>query len=68
MRRVNLEDWSRERKKRIESIKKGVRKRPKSDWKLNDAILYIRMRNKYLKKNGILVKISARNYKLNVQI
>ncbi len=67
MRKVNLEDWSKKKVKRPKKLKIKKCKRPRVDWKLQDSILYIKMRNEYLKKIGILVKIGARNYKLNVQ-
>ncbi len=64
MRTITLEEWR-------EGSSKGRRKkfpktRPTEDWKLRDSIKYIRLRDKYLQEEGILVKIGERKWRLNV--
>ncbi len=40
------------------------RRRPVLKWKLMDSIIYIRMRNEYLEREGILVKVGDRRWRL----
>jgi len=40
------------------------RRRPIQKWKLMDSIIYIRMRNEYLEREGILVKVGDRRWRL----
>ncbi len=42
-----------------------VRRRPVSKEKLSNSIRYIKMRDRYLQKNGILVRTGERSWKLN---
>ena len=44
---------------------KPIRRRPVSDEKMANSIKYIKMRDKYLQDNGILVKTGERSWKLN---
>ena len=44
---------------------KPIRRRPVSKEKLVNSIKYIKMRDKYLQDNGILVKTGERSWKLN---
>ena len=45
--------------------RKPIRRRPVSDEALANSIRYIRMRDKYLQENGILVQIGERKWRLN---
>ncbi len=64
MRKMKLEDIE----KNNEPIpkEKKVRRRPTPKWKLIDSIKYIKMRNEYLREEGILVKKGEMKWKLNV--
>jgi len=42
------------------------RRRPTLKWKLMDSIIYIRMRKEYLEREGILVKVGDRRWRLRV--
>ncbi len=42
-----------------------IRRRPVSKEKLSNSIKYIKMRDRYLQKNGILVRTGERTWKLN---
>ncbi len=42
-----------------------IRRRPVSREKLSNSIRYIKMRDRYLQDNGILVKTGKRSWKLN---
>lgn len=45
--------------------KKPIRRRPVSDEELANSIKYIRMRDVYLQKEGILVQTGERRWRLN---
>ncbi len=47
---------------------RAVRRRPTPRWKIRDSIQYIRMRDRYLQEQGILVKVGPRRYHLNPEI
>lgn len=64
MRKIKLEDWIKE-EPRVPR-KKLPKGRPTQDWKLEDSIKYIERMDKYLREEGILVKIGERKWKLNL--
>ena len=45
---------------------KPIRRRPTPEWKLLDSIIYIRMRDRYLQREGILRQVGKRRWKLKV--
>ncbi len=70
MRRIRLDEWI-----NATEVGKGIsnheerspnkkRRRPIQKWKLLDSIIYIRMRNDYLEREGILVKVGDRKWRL----
>ncbi len=70
MRRIRLDEWI-----KTTDAGKGMpghegrgsnkkRRRPIQKWKLMDSIIYIRMRNEYLEREGILVKVGDRRWRL----
>ncbi len=63
MRRIKLEEWCEQKSTHRQKLPKG---RPTPRWKLTDSIKYIKMRDQYLRKNGILVKVGKRRWKLNL--
>lgn len=65
MRRVKLREWSGRRPGDGRPEKKA-RRRPTPRWKIKDSIIYIRMRDEYLEREGILVKVGERRWRLRV--
>ena len=74
MRRIRLDEWS---ANTSEESRQGMyihgergsnkkRRRPTQKWKLLDSIIYIRMRNDYLEREGMLVKVGERRWRLRV--
>ena len=45
--------------------KKPIRRRPVSDEELANSIKFIKMRDAYLQREGILVRTGGRNWRLN---
>jgi len=45
---------------------KPIRRRPSSDEEMANSIKYIKMRDKYLQENGILVQTGERSWKLKI--
>ena len=64
MRKIKLDEWI-EGSSEIPSKKKTKRKLTPR-WKLLDSIKFIKMKDKYLKEKGVLVKKGKRKYRLNV--
>lgn len=64
MRKIKLKDWIKDSPDRPR--KKTPKDRPSTDWELTNSIKFIRMRDKYLREEGILVKIGERKWKLNL--
>ncbi len=64
MRKIKLEEWI---KNGPTFPRKKIHKdRPSTDWELTNSIKFIKMRDKYLREEGILVKIGERKWKLNL--
>jgi len=65
MRRIKLDEWCARPPGERRSEKK-IRRRPTPLWKIRDSIIYIRMRDEYLAREGILVKTGERKWYLKV--
>ena len=65
MRRIKLDEWC-ARPPGDRRSEKKVRRRPTPGWKIMDSIIYIRMRDEYLAREGILVKTGEREWYLSV--
>ena len=48
--------------------KKAVRRKPVSHEELINSILYIRARDRYLQKEGILTQLGPRRWMLNIKM
>ncbi|MDP6157126.1 MAG: hypothetical protein QGH39_08910 [Candidatus Thermoplasmatota archaeon] len=65
MRRVTLDEWLKTSPPKSEKRgRRGVRRRPTTRWKLIDSINFIRMRNEYLERKGILVRTGDRRWRI----
>lgn len=64
MRKVKLDKLVEDSSKSLKE-KKG-KGRPTPKWKLVDSIKYIKMRDEYLRRKGILVKKGKRKFQLNL--
>ena len=62
MRRVR---WN-ELKRFSHPRKRLPRRRAKSKWEIRNSILFIKLKDAYLEKNGILVKVGKRRYRMNL--
>jgi len=61
MREIKLSEWG----KSTYLPRKGIRRRPTPKWKLLDSIIYIKLRDKYLKKEGIIQELDNRLWRVN---
>lgn len=62
MRKIKFQEWN----KRNFVIKKRLpRRRPKHEWELINSIIFIKMRDEYLKRRGIIVRVGKRRYVLS---
>jgi hypothetical protein len=50
-----------------EPPRKPVRRRPTERWKILDSIIFIRARDEYLQKEGILVKTGERKWRVRFE-
>ncbi len=62
MRTIRLEEWE----DRPEKHSRAPRQRPTPRWKMEDSIEYIKMRDRYLQEQGILVRLGKRHWRLRV--
>ncbi len=67
MREVDLKMWA-ERGRQVDRKyrERKVKRRPTPRWKLIDSIKYIKMRDRYLQRENILVRKGEREWELNL--
>ncbi len=62
MRKINFQKWIEQKGEKL--VKKPIRRRPTFKWKLIDSIAYIKIRDRYLRNEKILIPIGKRRYRL----
>lgn len=65
MRIIDMNEWC--AGGRTGARKKIPKGRPTSDWKLRNSIIFIKRRDEYLQKEGILVRTGRRSWRLNLK-